>query len=76
MARLMTSLGIDGLSPSERMQLVEEILDSLDDVRESYPLTEAMRCELDRRLAVLEADPSKVSSWEEAEARVLARLRR
>ncbi len=76
MARLMTSLGIDGLSPSERMQLVEEILDSLDDVRESYPLTEAMRCELDRRLAVLEADPSKVSSWEDAEARVLARLRR
>jgi len=72
----MTSLGIDGLSPSERMQLVEEILDSLDDVRESYPLTEAMRCELDRRLAVLEADPSKVSSWEDAEARVLARLRR
>jgi putative addiction module component (TIGR02574 family) len=76
MASLMTSLGIDRLSPQERLQLIGEILDSFDNDREVPQLTEAQRQELDRRLAALEADPTGVIPWEEAEARVLARLRR
>ena len=76
MSALMTSLGIDRLSPAERLQLVGEILDSLDAERATLPLTEAQLQELDRRLASLEANPAAVSPWEEVEARVLARLRR
>jgi putative addiction module component (TIGR02574 family) len=76
MASLMTSLGIDQLSPKERLQLVGEILDSLANDREAPPLIEAQRQELDRRLAALDADPAGVIPWEEVEARVLARLRR
>jgi putative addiction module component (TIGR02574 family) len=76
MSTLMSSLGVDRLSPAERVQLVEEILDSLDADREPPPLTDAQRQELDRRLAILEANPAGASAWEEVEARVLARLRR
>jgi putative addiction module component (TIGR02574 family) len=76
MPSLFNFLGIDRLSPAERVQLVGEILDSLDADREPPPLTEAQRQELDRRLAILEANPDGVSAWEEVKARVLARLRR
>jgi putative addiction module component (TIGR02574 family) len=72
---LMTTLGVDRLNLAERLHLVQEIWDSLDSEPEAPPLTDAMRQELDRRLAVLEANPNAVSSWEEVEARVLARLR-
>jgi putative addiction module component (TIGR02574 family) len=73
MSSLMVSLGVDQLSADERLRLVEEILDSLGPDGEA-PLTEAQRRELDRRLALLEADPDAVSPWEEVKARVLAKL--
>jgi putative addiction module component (TIGR02574 family) len=76
MSSLMDSHGINRLNPAERMQLVEEILDSLANEQEPLPLSEAKRRELDRRIAALEANPAGVSPWEEVEARVLARLRR
>jgi putative addiction module component (TIGR02574 family) len=76
MSTLMESHGINRLSPAERMQLVEEILDSLANEQEPSPLSEAKRNELDRRIAALDANPAGVSPWEEVEARVLARLRR
>lgn len=76
MPSLMSTLGIDRLSPAERVQLVEEILDSLDEDRASPPLTVAQRQELDRRLAALDADPAGMSAWDEVEARILAGLRR
>ncbi len=38
------------LSISERIQLVEEIWDTIVDAPEQLPLTEAQRAELDRRL--------------------------
>jgi putative addiction module component (TIGR02574 family) len=76
MASLITSLGIDRLDPSQKIQLVGEILDSLDGERELPPLTEAQRQELDRRLAILAANPAGMSTWEEVEALLMARLRR
>jgi putative addiction module component (TIGR02574 family) len=70
----MAKLGIDRMSPEERMRLVEEILESLGPKADT-PLTEAQRHELDRRLGLLDAEPGAVSPWEEVEARLLARLR-
>jgi putative addiction module component (TIGR02574 family) len=75
MSSLMTALGIDRLTSAERMQLVEELLDSLDSDRESLPLTEVQRQEIVRRLSALDADLTAVSPWEAVQARVLARLR-
>jgi putative addiction module component (TIGR02574 family) len=73
---LMASLGIDRLSPAERAQLVEELLDSLDVEPQPPALTDAQRQELDRRLAALDADRMAVSPWEEVETRILERLKK
>jgi len=70
MSSLMTTLGIDRLSPTERVRLVSEILDSLPD-QSPPPLTEEQGRELDRRLALMDADPEAFSTWAEVEARVL-----
>jgi putative addiction module component (TIGR02574 family) len=72
----MVTLGIDRLNAAERLQLVQEIWDSLESEIQQTPLTEAQRKELDRRLAALDANPGAVSTWAEVEARVLARLGR
>jgi putative addiction module component (TIGR02574 family) len=74
MSSLIDRLGIDRLSHAERLQLLEELLGSIDADREARPLTEAQRQELDHRLTVLEADPTAVRSWEEVQSRILARL--
>lgn len=76
MPSLLSTLGIDRLSASERIQLVQEIWESLAPAAEELPLTEGQRQELDRRLAALEANPGNVIPWEEVEARALARFRK
>ena len=45
------------LSVSERIQLVEDIWDSIASSPEQIPVTDAQKVELDRRLAVKEQDP-------------------
>ena len=50
----------------ERMQLVEEIWDSIAATPEAVPLPEAHRAELDRRLDHPSSDPTR--SWDEVRA--------
>jgi len=76
MASLLTSLGIDRLSVGERLQLVQEIWESLASSPAELPLSEDLKQELDRRLAALDANPQDVVPWEEVEARALARLQK
>jgi putative addiction module component (TIGR02574 family) len=76
MSSLMNSLGIDRLSTDDRLQLVGEILHSLEVDRQSPELSPAKRRELDRRLAVLDAAETTLSDWNSVEARLLERLRR
>ena len=56
------------LSLSERIQLVEDIWDSIAESPETLPLTAAQKAELDRRLADHEADPDSGRSWDEFRA--------
>lgn len=70
MSVTMKSLGIDLLTVSERMLLLEEIWDSLAATPENVPLTDAQKVELDRRLAVCEADPDMGSSWQDVRVRI------
>jgi putative addiction module component (TIGR02574 family) len=74
MPSLLVSLGIDRLSVEERLQLVQEIWDSITPDVEQFPLTDAQREELDRRVAALDAGPTNVIPWEEVEARARARF--
>ena len=50
------TLDIEKLSPDERLELMEELWDSLRKEPASVPLTQAQQEELDRRLDDLEAD--------------------
>jgi len=51
------------LSISERIQLVEDIWDSIEKVPESIQLSEEQKIELDSRLDGYHNDPGKGSPW-------------
>lgn len=60
------------LSVAERIQLVEDIWDSIAvEGAGALPLTPAERAELNRRLEAHDADPSRASSWEALRAALL-----
>ena len=59
------------LSVSERIQLVEDIWDSIAADAETLSLTKEQRTELDRRLADAEANPGVGTPWSEVKARLL-----
>lgn len=57
------------LSAAERLELVEELWDSIAAEAERdadvLPLSDAQKEELDRRIAAHRADPSRVRPWDE-----------
>jgi putative addiction module component (TIGR02574 family) len=59
------------LSVPERIQLVEDIWDSIAAIPQAVSLTQAQRDELDRRLDDLEAHPEDGSPWETVKGRIL-----
>jgi putative addiction module component (TIGR02574 family) len=61
------------LSLDERVQLVEQIWESIAEDEKQFHLTDAQKAELDRRLAALQSDPSRGSSWDEVKARLLGK---
>lgn len=58
------------LSVAERVQLAQDIWDTLEPTAESLPLTEEQKEILDRRLTEHEADPASAIPWESAKARL------
>jgi putative addiction module component (TIGR02574 family) len=64
------------LSPSERIQLAEDLWDSVSaNVDDLPPLTDAQLTELERRLNDHRRDPGSAVSWTEVRERLWARLR-
>lgn len=63
------------LSAAERLELVEELWDSIADEDEALALTEEQREDLERRLVEADADPTGGSPWEEARERIRQRSR-
>lgn len=61
---------ISQLSVAERIQLAEDLWDSILDNPEELFLTEAQEQELDRRLERYQQDPSSGSTWEEVKQRL------
>jgi putative addiction module component (TIGR02574 family) len=61
------------LSVPERLQLVEDLWDSIvhDAPDDALPVTPDLAAELDSRLAQHEANPTDVVPWEVARARLL-----
>ena len=62
------------LSVAERIQLVEDLWDSVAAYPEQVQTAPEQIAELERRLAELEADPEGGESWDAVEARILESL--
>ena len=60
-----------GLPVSERLQLVEDLWDSIAEVPEAIELSEDQRADLDRRLEAYHKDPETGSPWNEVKERIL-----
>jgi putative addiction module component (TIGR02574 family) len=63
---------IESLSVADRLQLLEEIWNSLVETPDAIPVTAAQRRELERRRRAHARNPSAAKSW----TQVRARLRR
>ena len=61
---------IKSWSVDDRVELVNQIWDSIADDNGVPPITDSLRTELDRRIAIYEADPSNVVTWEQIEAKL------
>ena len=61
------------LSFAERIQLVEDIWDTITATPEAVPVTDAQKAELDRRLAQYQASPADGRFWVEVKAALLRR---
>ena len=64
---------IRSLSVADRLQLLEEIWDSLAETPEAIPVTDAQRKELARRRRAHARNPSAAKSWTEVRARLSRR---
>ena len=69
-----TDLDISKLSVAERIQLAEDLWDSVASETGELPLTAAQTGELDRRLAELGRDPGAGESWDVVRERIERRL--
>lgn len=54
------------LNADERVQLAEDLWDSLADLQDGLPLTDAQAEELDRRIEAYRADGNPGTPWREA----------
>ena len=59
------------LSPEERLHLIAQLWDSLED--EDVPLPPAQAAELERRLATFEEDRSRAVGWDELKVELARR---
>lgn len=70
----MQPIDLTTLSVSERIQLVEDLWDSIAAETGEVPLTDAQIAELERRLADMDREPQAGDSWEIVRARIEKRL--
>ena len=66
---------IEQLTIEERIQLVEEIWDSIAATPENLELTEAQKQELDKRLEEYQRDKFPGEPWEDVKAELQANIR-
>ena len=66
----LLKVDISQLSVAERIQLAEDLWDSISEQQEEFPLSEAQKQELDKRLENYKRNPASGSSWEEVKKRL------
>lgn len=68
-----TNPSVFDLSPSEKLQLVEDLWDDLAATPEAVPVHDWQTQELDRRKANLSKNPASGLTWEEAKRKIRSR---
>jgi putative addiction module component (TIGR02574 family) len=71
----LSEIDIATLTPEERLDLLEQLWESLTPTPDAVPLTDAQRAELDRRLDDLDREGAVGLSWDEMINRVRDRRR-
>lgn len=66
---MLAKSGILSLSISERIQIAEDIWDSVAETPDAVPMTDAKRSALDERLEAYHESPEAGVSWEAARER-------
>ena len=68
-----TPSGVLSLSVAERIQLVEDIWDTIAEVPDEVGLTVSQKAEIDRRLDAYHRSPEEGSPWDMVRERILSR---
>jgi len=69
----LQELGLDALSPADRLALAEALWDSVHETQTSEQISPAVRAELERRAALSDAEPTRGVAWESVRAAARAR---
>ena len=73
MSPMIRHFGLDSLTTDERIVLAQELWDSVGGEIEAAPISPELAAELDRRIALADADPGRGKPWEEVLAATRAR---
>jgi putative addiction module component (TIGR02574 family) len=69
--KILSREDIDQMSDAEKLELIDELWDSLED--KAFPLTPEQMAELDRRMETFGEDVKHAITWDELEAKLIAR---
>ena len=64
------AIDINAMEPEERLRLIGDLWDSLQNTPGSIPFPEAHRKELDARLDALDKDDAELVEWDEVRRRL------
>ena len=69
----LEQFGLDSLTPDERLALAGALWESVYDAVDQAPVPPELQAELERRLALADADPNRGIPWEQVRAEARAR---
>ena len=67
---MLTKANVLNLSVPERIQLVEDIWDTVAEIPEAVVLTDAQKAEIDRRLDAYHQNPDEGAPWKVVRERI------
>lgn len=73
MTQSLHQLGLDKLSAGDRLALAEELWQSVHEQLDSTSISPEVQAELERRIALADADPLRGEAWETIRAKARKR---
>ena len=70
MSQSLPNFNVDQLNPSQKLELIAQLWDSLPNTTEAIPIPEWHKLALEQRLAAADADPDAARPWDEIKRRL------